>query len=442
MMVRIFVACCVLLFFTLRGNTSSDKCICDPQEFTEKIHTYYCDNNIDGFLDWLEDIDLPSMNKTLKYSHGSCIPSNIETEKEKQQLRAWKTTYYQTFQLSHQTKPFFLASEFYPFNGLVNSVALSFYELPAVMRTCILISAKSGNPVALNILQLENVEGESTEDKLVPHVTIADNDLVELLQTPFLWNSLKVTACLKDHFVGRIFDLARAEYPYPFLYLNAAFLADDVGDMGQSIHFFQKACEGGSALAAFRLHQRGEKTTPFRKPALLHSILEAQQAYVYRYQHPINRHAAVTCYVNALSHLVYDPFLHRQNAELHQDLYLSDALEEIEKTQDEAKYAVVFHYMKAHQFGDATAALTAIEFLTYLQNRGTLFPDVPEYGVSSENELESLTKLYEYAYRRSDDSLLWQRIKELGQRTESQMDALEGDIIRSLKIKNIIKLKA
>ncbi len=156
----------------------------------------------------------------------------------------------------------------------------------------------------------------------------------------------------------------------------------------------------------------------------------------------MNRHAALTCYVNALKHLVHDPFLHRQSAELHQDLYIGAALEEIEKTQDEAKHSVVFHYMKAHQFGDATAALTAIEFLMYLQNRGTLFPDVPEYGVSSENELESLTKLYEYAYRRSDDSLLWQRIKELGQRTETQMDALEGDIIRSLKIKNIIKLKA
>lgn len=441
-MVKIFVACCVFFSFSLKGYTSSDKYICDPQEFTEKIHTYCCYNNIDDFLGWLEDIDLPSMNRTLKDSDGSCIPSSIETEEEKQQLRAWKTTYYQKFKLSHQTKPFFLAGEFYPFNALVNSVALSFSELSAVMRTCILISGKSGNPVALNILHLENIDGESTEDQLVPQLTIEDNDLVELLQTPFLWNSLKVTACLKEHFVERVFDLAHVEHPYPFLHLNAAFLADDIGDMNQSIHFFQKACEGGFALAAFRLHQMREATAHFRKTVLLNSILEAQQAYVYRYQHPMNRHAALTCYVNALKHLVHDPFLHRQSAELHQDLYIGAALEEIEKTQDEAKHSVVFHYMKAHQFGDATAALTAIEFLMYLQNRGTLFPDVPEYGVSSENELESLTKLYEYAYRRSDDSLLWQRIKELGQRTETQMDALEGDIIRSLKIKNIIKLKA
>ena len=77
MMVKKFVACCVFLSFSLKGYTSSDKYICAPQEFTEKIHAYCCDNNIDAFLGWLEDIDLPSMNRTLKDSNGSCIASSV-----------------------------------------------------------------------------------------------------------------------------------------------------------------------------------------------------------------------------------------------------------------------------------------------------------------------------------------------------------------------------
>ena len=437
---------CLLFIFNLSLATTTgaeleDGIICSPQEFTNKVYHHCTHNNIDSFLEWVNGID-NHLNKEFQES-GVVIPLGPDT-KNAEYLRLWKDAYYAVFQTQNQKKAFLLAGEYYPYLSLLQSTAYAFHELSAVVRICILLSGKQGCSEAENILMLENPTSEFSEsviDQRINEIRSNQSLLIPFLQTPFVWNSIKVMSFLKeDRVLGYIADnLSRNIFSNPFIYINAFFLADELNYIDSNvIGWLSLAQERGSALASMRLIHLGQPTI-VRTPIVLGNMA-INQAHIHRYGQGvyINRHQANIHYHEALASMLYDPFLHMEIAEFYADLYMANACEEIGMNSKEIQHQIFCHLRYAHIQGDGEAALSAIKFLTYLQSVEETFTGFDAWNLPKHNFAEALTCLYEYAYLRQEDPIFITRIQELGQRSQKAIQMLERKAIRSIAFRTSI----
>lgn len=399
-----------------------------PQEFTDTVYTCCSENRFDEFLGWLKATDIPQTNSRLKSEKAITFPA---AQPDPGLYRPWKEAYYARFGVAHQTKAFLFAGEIYPFTHILQTTALSFYELSPVVRICILLSGNLGNPTANNILCFEHINESETEvDRILSAV-----DLGDILRTPFAWNNIKVMGHLKGHaktpsfidFVGKSHD--------PFVLLNGYF-ADNEADSGShNIAWLTEAMNLGSALARIRLNRIGQ---PFaRGMPTAEAYLLTQQASSHRYV-ALDRNTANTHYLAALALIPHDPFLHMEVAGFYKDLSLAGAHNEVGMDQNTIIQRTFHHYKQAHDKGDGEAALEAIKFLKLLQQGGiALIPGFSDaWGLTHDNILISLTLLYEAAYSRREEPIFLDRIKSLGQRDQTYIDALLHRVIHAVNYRS------
>lgn len=349
------------LFWLLSYSASFSATIVSPQEFTDEVYSCCLNNDFDRFLGWLQTTELLPMNRSFKETTDVTMPATL-SELDTVYYRGWKEEYYEKFRGVPQTKSFFLAGEFYPSIHLLQSTALSFYELPPVIRTCVMLSGKMGNPLAKNILILEGIEGGSSElGALLTETDTDDTLLIDLLQTPFVWNNINAMKFLKDPIRrDKIFDYVRGENP--FIYLNGYFVVTELNlEPATGALWLQRSKNLGSALAAVRLHQ-SDIIIDSTLPATVKENLTIQKAHYHRYgiEGVFNRAQAKVHYEEALAYAPMDPFLHMEISEFYKDLYIAEAHNEVEMDSNTIVSAVLYHYRQAHVRGDGEAALETI----------------------------------------------------------------------------------
>lgn len=410
----LLVFLCVLAFSHIYGSVRS------PHEFADKVHVCCSQNKFDEFLRWLKESDIPNTNRRLKEEGRIAFAAGTDPGF----YRNWKEEYYAYFGTTNQTKPFLFAGEIYPFIHILQSTVLSFYELSPVARICVLLSGKLGNPVAGDILHFEDVDGsESAIEGILASASADEGHLVRLLQTPFAWNNIKIAAFLKDRAKEpRFIEIVKQSH-HPFILLNGYFADSETGSSPHAIGWLNEAMHLGSALASIRLQRIGN---PFNDviPTVKANLL-MQRSSGYRYS-TLERRKANEDYLAALELIPHDPLLHMEIAGFYKDLWIAEASGEIMTDQKTLIQGTFYHYKEAHEKGDGEAALEAIRFLKLLQKeKVALLPDFSAgWGLPSDNILESLTLLYEAAYKRRDEPVFLDRIKELNQRNPAYLESL------------------
>ncbi|MBP9829096.1 MAG: hypothetical protein KBD04_03590 [Proteobacteria bacterium] len=405
---------CILPFSHVHSSSRS------PQEFTDKVHVSCSQNKFDEFLAWLKESDIPNTNRRLKDERSVTFFADVDPGL----YRNWKEEYYTNFGAINQTKPFLFAGEIYPFIPILQSTALSFYELSPVTRICILLSGKLGNPVAGDILLFEDVDGSETLiEGILLNASADERQLIRLLKTPFAWNNIKISAFLKDKAkIPRFIEIVTQSHD-PFVLLNGYFADSETGSSFHAIGWLNEAMHLGSALASIRLQRVGQ---PFNKALpVINAAILLQRASYCRYS-SLDRKTAKDCYVTVLGLTPDDPFLHMEMAGFYKDLCIAGAYGEVLTSQQTLVQGTFYHYKQAHETGDGEAALEAIKFLKLLQKeKVVLLPNFSaDWGLPNDNILECLTVLYEAAYKRRDEALFLERIKDLGQRDSACLDAL------------------
>jgi len=405
---------CILSFSHVHGCSRSS------QEFTDKVHVCCAQNKFDEFLGWLKESDIPNTNRRLKDERRIAFSAGIDPGF----YRNWKEEYYTKFGTINQTKPFLFAGEIYPFIHILQSTALSFYELSPVTRICILLAGKLGNPVAGDILLFENVDGsESAIEETLASASVDERQLVRLLKTPFAWNNIKVAAFLKDKAkISRFIEIVTQSHD-PLILLNGYFADSETGSSPHAIGWLNEAMHLGSTLASIRLQRIGQ---PFNDvlPVINATVL-LQRASYFRYS-ILDRKTANEGYQAVLRLTPYDPFLHMEMAGFYKDLCIAEAHSEVLTDQQTLIQGTFYHYKQAHETGDGEAALEAIKFLKLLQKEKVVLLSnfSADWRLPNDDMLESLTVLYEAAYKRRDEALFLDRIKALGQRNPAYLDAL------------------
>lgn len=410
---------CILSFSHVHGS------VCSPQEFADKVYTCCSQNKFDEFLGWLKESDISKTNQRLKNEKIVVFSAGTDPGFYKN----WKEEYYTNFDAISQTKPFLFAGELYPFMHILQSMALSFYELPPVTRICVLLSGKLGNPVAADILLFEDVDGsESAIEGILASASADEGHLIQLLQTPFVWNNIKIAAFLKDRAKAPRFIEIVTQSHHPFTLLNGYFADSETGSSLHAIEWLNEAMYLGSALASIRLQRIG---MPFNDalPTVKANLL-MQRASSYRYS-TLDRSNANEDYLTALGFAPYDPFLHMEMAGFYKDLCIAGAHGEIPTDKHTLIQRTFYHYKQAHETGDGEAALEAIKFLKLLQKeRVDLLPNFSaDWGLPNDNMLEGLTVLYEAAYKRRDEPVFLDRIRDLDQRNSAYLDALFRNVM-------------
>ena len=426
------------LFWVLFCPVCCSSAVVAPQDFTDEVYSCCANNDLDRFLGWLQIPGRLEMNGTFKKTRPITLPSTMPAS-DRVYYGVWKEEYYGKFGDVSQTKPFLLAGEFYPTIHLLQSTALSFYELSPVVRTCVMISGKLGNPIAKNILVLEGIEGGDSElTELLSKADFHDDFLLDLLRTPFVWNNIRAMDFLKDPSrSGRIFGFMGGINP--FVYLNGYFVATELNlDPTASIPWLNEAMRLGSALAAIRLHRMRmpiDDTLPTVKGSL---AVERAHNNRYGIGGAVNRLQARAYYEEALGYTSLDPFLHMEIAEFYKDLYMADAFGEVGMEESEIMGRILCHYKRAHIRGDGEAAPETIKFISYLQRKGTVF--LPgffgDWELPHDDILEALTKLYEIAYLRIENPLFLDRIKKMDKRTSGDIDTLTLRAIRNVAFRS------
>lgn len=379
---------CTLSFSHAHGVARS------PQEFTDAVYTCCAENRFDELIDWLETTDIPQTNHRLKSEKSITFSAD---QPDPGWYRAWKTAYYAKFGAADQTKPFLFAGKIYPFTHLLQSTALSFGELPPVIRICILLSGRLGNPIARNILCFEPTNENEAE---IYHI-LYDSDLGDILRTPFAWNNIKVMDCLKSHAKTTAFINFIDKSQDPFILLNGYFAESKTGSSPHAVVWLTEAMKLGSGLARVILHHMGQ---PFdRGMPTVEAHLLMQQASSCRYM-TLDRNTANTHYLAAIALTPNDPFLHMEIADFYKDLSLAEANAEIAMDQNTIIQRTFHHYKQAHNKGNKEAALEAIKFLKLLQQRRiTLISGFSEdWRLPNDNIPLGFTLLYESAYGKSE----------------------------------------
>lgn len=424
------------LFWLLGCSNIVSSTIISPQSFTDEVHFCCKNNEFDRFLLWIQNIDLVSMNRTFKEEEivYPTALSGLDTESYK----SWKKNYYSEFRTKSQTKSFFLAAEFYPYIQILQSTALSFYELPPVIRTCIMLSGKMGNPIAKNILILEGIDGNSTDlQNLLEEADANDSLLVSLLQTPFLWNNISAMNFLKEP-KRRAKILSKIEGNDPFIYLNGYFLSTELNS-GPEIKWLQSAINLGSALATIRLLNNG-LTEEETLPASVREDLALQKAYRHRYgrEGESNREKAKEHYIEALGFAPMDPFLHMEIAEFYKDIFIANSHSEVQMDGANIVREILHHYRQAHLRGDGEAALETIKFMLHLEENEILLPADNFWDLPQDDIDEAFTKLYEMAYLRREEPIFLERIEKMKKRTAKEIDDLKLKAIRNINHRSSI----
>ncbi len=432
-----FISILGIAFWLFCFPTTYGTTIDNPQTFTNKTYSYYTSNNLDEFFRWVQSINLSGMNPAFKDKTPFFKTPSTILDTEAAYYTKWKSEYYGEFGAINQRKPFLLAGEFYPAVQVLQSTALSFYELSPVIRTGIIISGKLGNPIAENILMLEGIDKDLTT--LLEGSDGDDGALVRLLQTPFVWNSIEAMNFLKDparH--DRV--LAFINGDNPFVYLNGYFILTDILGVTPQNDWLEKAKALGSGLAALRLHPRGVPIDLSTIPATVAENLALQNARLYRYgiEGTFDRAQARTFYEEALNYTPLDPFLHLEIADFYKDLFIVDACPEVGLDNPEIIQRTLFHYKEAHDKGDGDAALDTVKFLSHLEEKGILIPPSNAWGLPHDDIPEALTLLYEAAYQRRDEPILLDQIKKLRKRTDTVIDEFKLKVIRNLNFRQSI----
>lgn len=422
-----------VLFWLLSFSATYGSTIVAPQAFTDEVDTCCRSNEFDRFLGWIQEIDLLSMNRVFKETTPFAIPSIIHGFEADYYTR-WKEEYYARFRNINQTKSFLLAGEFYPAIQLLQSTALSFYELPPVIRTCIMFSGKMGNPIAENILMLADIDNGL--EAILERAGIDDAAMFSLLQTPFVWNNIEAMNFLKDPSrYPRVLSLVNGENP--FVYLNGYFLLTELNlEATVDTSWLERAKILGSGLAALRLHQR-DLLIDFTNvpPTTVRGSIAIHNAYRFRYEtteEAPNRTQARVFYEEALTYEPTDPFLHLEIADFYKDLYSAEVPHEVELEETAIIEKTLFHYKEAHIRGDGDAALETIKFVSYLQEKEVAIPTPNAWELPAADIQEALTLLYEAAYHRREEPIFLTNIKKLGRRTEATIKAFELKVIRNL----------
>jgi hypothetical protein len=426
------------LFWLLSYSVSCSSTIVSPQEFTDEVYFCCLNNNFDRFLGWLQTTELPPMNRSFKETQVT-LPSTM-SELDVPYYRNWKEEYYEKFRGVSQTKSFLLAGEFYPAVQLLQSTALSFYELSPVIRTCVMLSGKMGNSIAKNILVLEGIDGGIPElMELLRETDTNDSLLLDLLQTPFVWNNINAMNFLKDPIRrGKVLGYVTGENP--FIYLNGYFVVTELNlETATGALWLQRSKNLGSALAAVRLHQ-SDMIIDSTLPATVKESLTIQKAHYHRYgiEGVFNRAQAKVHYEEALAYAPMDPFLHMEIAEFYKDLYIAEAHNEIEMDSNTIVSAVLYHYRQAHVRGDGEAALETIKFILHLEEKEVALPFSNAWDLPQADIAEAFTRMYEAAYQRREESIFLERIIKLGKRTAAKMEELKFKAIRNITHRNSI----
>lgn len=423
-------------FWLLGCSNIFSSTLISPQSFVDEVHFCCTNNEFDRLLLWIQDIDLLSMNRSFKETEivYPLALSGLDTE----YYKSWKEKYYSESKRKPQRNSFFLAGEFYPYIQLLQSTALSFYELPPVIRTCIILSGKLGNPIAKNILILEGIDGSSADlQNLLEEADADETLLTSLLQTPFLWNNISAVNFLKEP-NRRAKILSKITGNDPFIYLNGYFISTEISSE-PTTKWLEKARDLGSALAAIRLFDNDfpEEGT---LPASVMENLALQKAYDHRYgrQEVPNRKKAHKHYIEALRFAPMNPFLHMEIAEFYKDLYIADSHSEIQMNSSNIVEAILYHYRQAHLRGDGEAALETIKFMLHLEENEISLPVGNSWDLPQNDIDEAFTKLYEMAYLRREEPIFLERIKKMKKRTAEEIDDLKLKAIRNINHRSSI----
>lgn len=390
------------------------------EEITAAVYVSCSQNRFDEFLVWLKETDISKTNQRLKDEQRLAFSERIDPGV----YRNWKEKYYTNFGTTKQVKAFLFAGELYPFIEILQSTVLSFYDLSPVTRICILLSGKLGNPVASNILLFEDVDGkESGIEEMLDRSLADDQSLVELLQTPFAWNNIQTATALKGWAKTPRFINLVTQSHQPFVLLNGFFADSETGVSAHAVEWLKEAMVLGSGLASIRLQRLGQLFSDVLPT--VKANLAMQQAVHYRYS-ILDRSTANRYYLTALENAPNNPLLHMEMAGFYKDLCVAEAYDELSMDQPMMIHMAFYHYKQAHEKGDGEAALEAIKFLKLLQKAAIILSSdfSAGWGLPHTNIAESLTQLYEATYSRREETLFLEKIKQLNQRTQGQINDL------------------